>query len=67
MEALRDLPESERLAVHAYFFGEKQPAEAARSIGLSKSGFYAAFNRGMERMRRRLGVVRSLDLQGRKL
>lgn len=57
LEAMRDLAEAERLAVHAYFFNEERSAEAARSIGLSRSGFYAAFNRGMARLRRRLGVT----------
>lgn len=54
LSAVASLPESERLAVHAYFFHEQNADEAAHAIGISRSGFYAALNRGLERLRHRL-------------
>jgi RNA polymerase sigma-70 factor (ECF subfamily) len=53
-EAVRQLPERERLAVHIHYLcGE--PAEAARqALGLSASGFYKLLERARERMRARL-------------
>jgi RNA polymerase sigma-70 factor, ECF subfamily len=60
-EAIRDLPEQERLAVHIHYLcGE--PVEAARAaLKLSPSGFYKLLERARERLRTRL-----LKLEGRK-
>lgn len=52
--AVEELPERERLAVHAYFFHEESGDRAANLMGLSRSGFYAALERGMGRLRNRL-------------
>jgi RNA polymerase sigma-70 factor (ECF subfamily) len=50
-QAVRDLPERERMAVHIHYLcGE--PAEAVRQIlGLSPSGFYKLLERARERLR----------------
>ena len=54
MSAVAELPERERLAVHAYFFHEQSADQAAAAIGMSRSGFYAAIERALSRLRRRL-------------
>jgi RNA polymerase sigma-70 factor, ECF subfamily len=54
LSAVAELPDRERLAVHAYFFQERSADEAASAVGLSRSGFYAALERGLNRLRRRL-------------
>jgi RNA polymerase sigma-70 factor, ECF subfamily len=55
LSAVAELPERERLAVHAYFFQEKNADQAAAAIGISRSGFYAVMERAMNRLRKRLG------------
>jgi len=54
LQLLMDLPERERLAVHAYFFHEQQADEAAAAMEISRSGFYAALERGLRRIRQRI-------------
>lgn len=51
---LAQLPEGERLAIHAYFFASQRADAAAERLGLSRSGFYATPNRALERLRSRL-------------
>ena len=53
-EAVRELPERERMAVHIHYLcGE--PAEIARrTLGLSQSGFYKLLDRARSRLRARL-------------
>jgi RNA polymerase sigma-70 factor, ECF subfamily len=56
-EAIRDLPERERLAVHMHYLCD-QPAETAReAIGLSSSGFYKLLERARRRLRARLSQL----------
>jgi len=55
MAAVSDLPERERLAVHAYFFCEQNADEATLALGMSRSGYYAALARGIARLRTLLG------------
>jgi RNA polymerase sigma-70 factor (ECF subfamily) len=55
MSAMAELPDRERLAVHAYFFHEQNADEAAAAMGISRSGFYAALDRGVNHLRQRLG------------
>jgi RNA polymerase sigma factor (sigma-70 family) len=57
LQVLMDLPERERLAVHAYFFHEQNVDEAAAAMGISRSGFYAALDRGLNRIRRRIAAL----------
>jgi RNA polymerase sigma-70 factor (ECF subfamily) len=53
-QAIRELPERERLAVHIHYLcGE--PVEAARgALDLSPSGFYKLLDRARERLRAKL-------------
>jgi RNA polymerase sigma-70 factor, ECF subfamily len=57
LQLLMDLPERERLAVHAYFFHEQQADEAAAAMEISRSGFYAALERGLGRIRQRIAAL----------
>jgi DNA-directed RNA polymerase specialized sigma24 family protein len=53
-QAIRELPERERLAVHIHYLCG-QPAETARQcLGLSPSGFYKLLDRARSRLRTRL-------------
>lgn len=54
--AIKNLPERERLAIHAYYFQEQNAEQASRDLGISKSGYYAALERAMDRLRQQLGV-----------
>jgi RNA polymerase sigma-70 factor (ECF subfamily) len=60
-EAVRELPERERMAVHIHYLcGE--PAQVARhTLGLSQSGFYKLLERARGRLRTRL-----LELEERR-
>jgi RNA polymerase sigma-70 factor (ECF subfamily) len=60
-EAVRELPERERMAVHIHYLcGE--PAQVARhTLGLSQSGFYKLLERARGRLRARL-----LELEKRR-
>ena len=60
-EAVRELPERERMAVHIHYLcGE--PAQVARhALGLSQSGFYKLLERARGRLRARL-----LELEKRR-
>jgi RNA polymerase sigma factor (sigma-70 family) len=57
LQVLMDLPERERLAVHAYFFHEQNADEAAAAMEISRSGFYAALDRGLGRIRQRIAAL----------
>ena len=57
LQVLMDLPERERLAIHAYFFHEQNVDEAAAAMGISRSGFYAALDRGLSRIRQRVAAL----------
>jgi RNA polymerase sigma-70 factor, ECF subfamily len=47
-DAIRQLPDDERLALHLFYL-EEQPAAAARqTLGLSQSGFYKLLDRARE-------------------
>ena len=41
MRRLAELPERERLAIHAFFLDECDAGQAAELLGLSRSGVYA--------------------------
>jgi RNA polymerase sigma-70 factor, ECF subfamily len=56
-QAVRELPERERLAIHIRYLCD-EPAEAARqAIGLSPSGYYKLLERARRRLRARLSQV----------
>lgn len=57
LAAVAELPDRERLVLHAYFFHEQGADQAAAAIGISRSGFYTVLERGMTRLRKRLGVT----------
>jgi RNA polymerase sigma-70 factor, ECF subfamily len=57
LQLLMDLPERERLAVHAHFFHEQNADEAAAAMEISRSGFYAALDRGLDRLRQRIAAL----------
>jgi len=60
-EAIRRLPERERMAVHVHYLCGK-PADVARqALGLSPSGFYKLLERARERLRAML-----LKMEGRR-
>jgi RNA polymerase sigma-70 factor (ECF subfamily) len=50
LEAIRHLPDKERMALHLFYLVE-QPAASAREImGLSNSGFYKVLERAKHRV-----------------
>ena len=50
MRRLADLPERERLAIHAFFLQECDARQAAELLGLSRSGVYALLERALARL-----------------
>ena len=55
MRRLADLPERERLAIHAFFLQGCDARQAAELLGLSRSGVYALLERALTRL---AGLVR---------
>ncbi len=47
LRRVAELPERERMAVHAFFLQESNAAQAARLLGLSRSGIYALLQRAL--------------------
>jgi RNA polymerase sigma-70 factor (ECF subfamily) len=62
LRALRELPEQERLAIHAFYFQSRGAAQAAELLGLSRSGFYSLLKRATARLAR---VVSSTQKENR--
>lgn len=50
MRRLAELPERERLAIHAFFLQECNAQQAAELLGLSRSGVYALLERALGRL-----------------
>jgi RNA polymerase sigma factor (sigma-70 family) len=50
LRRLAELPERERLAIHAFFLEECNAKQTADLLGLSRSGVYALLERAMSRM-----------------
>ncbi len=50
MRRLADLPERERLAIHAFFLQGCDARQAAELLGLSRSGLYALLERALTRL-----------------
>jgi RNA polymerase sigma factor (sigma-70 family) len=63
MQKLAELPERERLVIHAFFLEQKNAQAAAGLLGLSRSGFYALLQRGIGRLS---AMVQSLKTQKAK-
>ena len=47
---LAQLPEDQRLAIHAFFLEEQSAPQAARLLNLSRSGFYGVLQRALARL-----------------
>jgi RNA polymerase sigma-70 factor (ECF subfamily) len=47
---VEELPERERLAIHAFFLQEQSAVQAAEVLGLSRSGVYALLERALARL-----------------
>jgi RNA polymerase sigma-70 factor (ECF subfamily) len=47
LRSVCDLPERERMAIHAFFLQERDAEEAARLLNLSRSGIYALLGRAL--------------------
>jgi RNA polymerase sigma-70 factor (ECF subfamily) len=50
MRRLAEVPERERLAIHAFFLEGRDARQAAQLLGLSRSGLYALLERGLTRL-----------------
>ena len=50
MRRLAEIPEDERLAIHAYYFHNQNATEAAAQLEISRSGFYALLQRALARL-----------------
>jgi RNA polymerase sigma-70 factor (ECF subfamily) len=50
MRRLAEVPERERLAIHAFFLQECDAREVAELLGLSRSGVYALLERALARL-----------------
>ena len=50
MRRLAELPERERLAIHAFFLDECNVQQTAELLGLSRSGVYALLERAVARL-----------------
>jgi RNA polymerase sigma-70 factor, ECF subfamily len=50
MRLVGELPERERLAIHAFFLQEQSAPRAAEVLGLSRSGVYAVLERALARL-----------------
>ena len=51
MRTIATLPETERLAIHAFFLQDHNAQQAADLLELSRSGLYAALKKGLARLR----------------
>jgi RNA polymerase sigma-70 factor (ECF subfamily) len=51
---LARLPETERLALHAFYLQDRSVDDARQTLGLSRAGFYRAMQRAKKRLRRQL-------------
>lgn len=61
-DAIRELPEDERMALHLFYLEEQSAALARQVLGLSQSGFYKLLDRARDRagsiMRRNEEAIR---------
>ena len=51
LSALALLPENERQVIHSYFFHDQSKSQAARALGMSRSGYYQVLQRALKRLR----------------
>jgi RNA polymerase sigma-70 factor, ECF subfamily len=50
LRSTAELPERERVAIHAFFLSERDARQAAELLGLSRSGLYALLGRALARL-----------------
>jgi RNA polymerase sigma-70 factor (ECF subfamily) len=50
LDRVAQLPEDERLAIHAYFFTDQDANAAAAQLEISRSGYYALLQRAIARL-----------------
>jgi RNA polymerase sigma-70 factor, ECF subfamily len=50
MRRLAELPETERLAIHAFYLEGKNATQTAKQLELSRSGFYALLQRALAQL-----------------
>jgi RNA polymerase sigma-70 factor, ECF subfamily len=50
LDLMADLPEMERLALHAFYLESQNAEQAARTLGLSRSAFYKLLQHARERL-----------------
>jgi DNA-directed RNA polymerase specialized sigma24 family protein len=55
LQRLTELPERERIAIHAFFLQECNARQAAALLDLSLSSLYAILERGLSRLASRMG------------
>jgi len=60
LRRLAELPERERLAIHAFFIQEYDVRQTAELLGLSRSGVYALLERALARL---AGLVRRHEVK----
>jgi RNA polymerase sigma-70 factor, ECF subfamily len=60
-EAVRELPERERMAVHIHYLCGESAETARQALGLSQSGFYKLLDRARCRLRARLLELENID------
>jgi RNA polymerase sigma-70 factor (ECF subfamily) len=53
--AIASLPDREREALHMFYLQDRPADDAARLLGMSRSGFYRAIDRARDRLRKMLG------------
>jgi RNA polymerase sigma-70 factor (ECF subfamily) len=51
-EAMKELPDKERLALHAFYLQELDADRAGEVVGLSRSGLYYVLSRARRRLAR---------------
>jgi RNA polymerase sigma-70 factor (ECF subfamily) len=61
MLRLAELPERERLAVHAFFLEKQGARDACEVLGISRSGFYALVQRAIARLAARLRLCQTAE------
>jgi len=68
--AIADLPEKERLALHAFYLLGRSAEDSRAALGLSRSGFYRTLERARKRLKRTMsteGFYRTLERARKRL
>lgn len=57
LDAVAELPESERVAIHLHYLDEHPVERSCEVLGVSRSGFYALLDRARRRLREQFDPV----------